>query len=83
MEPLKLITKPESWAKEAQPTVIKMLEDLLERARAGEVVAVAFAGECSDGFVLTGFTVPRHYGLMIGGLAQMQYRMNKDFDENT
>lgn len=81
MEPLRLITQPESWAREAQPGLVEQLEIWLAAAKAGEIIGVAMAAECSDGLIMTGLTPSRHRGLLIGAVAHLQYRLNKVMDE--
>lgn len=81
MEPLRLITQPESWAKEAQPNIIEVLEDWLRRAKDGELVGVALAGECIDGMTITCITPTKHRGMLLGAVSQVQYRLNKVMDE--
>lgn len=71
-KPLRLITQADSWKGEAQSLTIELLEDWLSRAKAGEIIAVALAGECADGLTITSFSRPRQRGTMIGALAHMQ-----------
>lgn len=79
-EPLKLITQAESWKANTQHNTIELLEEWLTRAKAGEIVAVALAGERVDGFVLTHFTRPAHRATMIGALAHLQHMLHCDMD---
>lgn len=79
-EPLRVITQTESWKQEASGHTVEMLEEWLERAKAGEIVAVTLVGECADGFSITGFTRPRSRATMIGALVYMQHRIVADWD---
>lgn len=80
--PLKLITQPESWRAAAKPGTIEELEDLLEKAKSGEIVGFAFAAETIDGMTITCVTKAMHRGLLLGALSQVQYRLNKAMDES-
>lgn len=80
-EPLKLITRTESWSAEAQRCTVELLEEWLGRARSGEIVAVALVGEGVDGFASRAFTRPRSRISMIGALADMQFILHRDLEQ--
>jgi hypothetical protein len=79
-DPLRVITQTESWKQEASVHAIKLLEEWLERAKSGEIVAVALVGEGSDGLASRAFTRPRSRMTMIGALADMQYHLHRDME---
>jgi hypothetical protein len=79
-EPLRVITQTESWQQEASEHAIRLLEEWLDKAKGGEIVAVALVGEGSDGFVSRAFTRPRSRMTMIGGLADMQFMLHRDME---
>lgn len=72
---LRVITRTESWANAVQQDVIEALENLLERARTGEVQGLAYATALADGSVATGYTKSNAHSAIIGGLARVQHRM--------
>jgi hypothetical protein len=49
VEPLKVVTKQESWLEYVRTDVINMLEDLLARAKTGEITGIAVAATNADG----------------------------------
>ncbi len=81
-EPLRVITQTESWKQEASEHAIKLLEEWLEMARSGEIVAVALVGECGVGLVRRAVTRPRSRMTMIGGLADMQFWLHRDMERD-
>ena len=48
--------------------LVEILEDLLVRAKSGELQSLAFAGCCSDNTVVTGLSVADDVFSLIGGL---------------
>jgi predicted hydrolase (HD superfamily) len=79
-DPLRVITQTESWKQEANQSAIRLLEEWLEKAKAGEIVAVALVGEGVDGLMSREFTRPRSRMAMIGALADMQYHLHRDME---
>ena len=60
---------------EPVPEVVSLLEDMLERAKTGELRTACIAGATSDGCVISGFVV--HEGLFttMGALAYLTRRV--------
>ena len=48
--------------------LVEILEDLLFRAKSGELQSLAFAGLCSDNTVMSGISVTDDVFSLIGGL---------------
>lgn len=60
------------------PSVVEMLEDMLQRARAGEIVAVAIVGITRDGSAMR-FWEPNNRSIeLVGGVSIMQNRLIAD-----
>ena len=74
-EPLRVITQTESWAQEVQADVVSTLRELLARAEAGEIQGIAYAANCADNLVLTGFSKRNNQSAIIGGLERVKHRM--------
>lgn len=56
-------------------TVIEMLETMLERAKAGEVQAIALATVEHDDATGTSFCYENHFARLIGAVAMLQHRI--------
>lgn len=61
-------------------SVIKAVEELLERVRAGEVIGVAFAATYAD-LASMNHAVGRCTRAMVGGLFAVMSRVSRDLDE--
>jgi hypothetical protein len=71
---------PFSDGRTPQPSVVQTLEELLEKAKAGEIDGVFAAVRFFDGGTsrrLAGVSSPA----IIGEVALLQYRLTADFDE--
>lgn len=55
--------------------VVAVLADLLEQAKTGELQSFAFASQCSDGAMVTGFTDSTDVFAMIGALRLVEYKL--------
>lgn len=53
---------------EPVPEVVDMVEDLLARAKSGELQSLAFAGLCADDTVMSGCSVQDDVFCLIGAL---------------
>lgn len=60
---------------------IGILEQMLERARSGEVVAVAVAGVCMDGAITTVFSKSPNVGTFVGAVEIVKARILKTLVE--
>lgn len=61
-------------------SVIERLEEVLERARAGEISAVAIATVYSDGGAGCSWSETDNYWTMLGSISRLQHRMNAEKD---
>lgn len=75
METVRVITQPESWAQEVRSDVVRALEELLERAKSGEIQGLAYACATIDNCVSTGFTKSNAHSAILGGLERVKFRM--------
>lgn len=55
--------------------VVELLEDLLKRAKTGEVRAVAVAGVCQNGSVTSAYQHENHIFALLGGLTYLSGRI--------
>ncbi len=74
-EQLRLITREESWLSEVNQSVVEMIEDLLERAYAGEITGFAYAATCKDNTVCTAISKSAHQMLIVAGLERAKHRL--------
>lgn len=74
-EPLRVITQTESWANEVKLDVIEHLEYLLDKAKTGEILGIAYAANTSDNMVITGSTKSVEQLKIVGGLERIKHRM--------
>lgn len=66
---------------EAQPQVIEMLENLLARARTGEVLSFAVACELTGREVMTGHSEPASVFALIGAVEHLKQRLLRKADD--
>lgn len=59
----------------ANESAIELLQEWLDAAKAGEVVAVGLAGVRYDGATRTQYSETANAGTLIGACARLQYRM--------
>jgi len=59
-----------------EPTVVKRLEDMLERARTGEIVCVAVAGVLRGGGIATCWSAGDYFWPLTGALAHLTHRIH-------
>jgi hypothetical protein len=57
------------------PEVVAVLEDLLAQAKTGELQSFAFASQCADGAMVTGFTDSTDVFAMLGALRLVEYKL--------
>lgn len=69
--------EPES----VSPDLIMTIEELLEKARAGELSSVAVAYVYRDGTIGRGWSTPPCFGALLGAVSRLQHRMNVTKDE--
>lgn len=74
MKLVALRTLPQSASAEC----IAVLEDALERARSGEVIAVALAEARRDGTTASQVSNEEHRPTLIGGVTILQARLTKE-----
>lgn len=55
--------------------LVACLTDMLARASSGELQAMAFAGQCADGAIVTGFTNSADVFAMIGALRLAEFKL--------
>lgn len=60
------------------PSVVEVLEDMLQRARSGEIVATALVGITKDGGILRFWASNGRSIELIGGVSIMQSRLIDD-----
>lgn len=60
--------------------VVAVLADLLEQAKSGELQSVAFAGQCADGAMITGFTSSDDVFSTIGALRLVEHRLMENIE---
>lgn len=72
---IRLITQEESWRAEVNESVIELLEDLLERAKAGEFTGMAVAATIKDGQTMSAFSNMANIAPLIGAIVRMQMRI--------
>lgn len=63
------------------PDLVPLLEDLLERARAGEISSVAAAYVYRDGSIGKSWSTPPCFGTLLGAVSRLAHRMNLVKDE--
>ena len=61
---------------QADPDVVALLEDMLSRAKTGELRTAAFAGATNDGCTTTAFCVRDHMFSTLGGVSRLSKRLN-------
>jgi len=69
-----ILMKPDAVAEGAEPEVIKICEDLLARARRGELVSVAVAGVAPDGGAVTAYATGAREVTLLAAVALLQHR---------
>jgi hypothetical protein len=57
-----------------EPEFIAMLEDLVARAKSGELVAMGYVTQSRDGAVGTGWAGTGDHIRMVGGIAVLEHR---------
>ena len=63
--------------RDGEPTVLGMLEEWTERARRGDIVAIAIAGVRPNGAVTTSFDNPdRWHHHLVSGVATLMHRLH-------
>lgn len=72
MSVVELKTRP----KVVVESVIERLEEVLEKARAGEIQQIAIATVQLDGGVGSSWSEIENFGQIMGSVAGLQYRMN-------
>jgi hypothetical protein len=65
------------------PDVVAAAEDLLERAKSGDIIAFGYAGLTQDRAITTRWSKPPTFRMtaLIGAVSHLEYRMNKFQDE--
>lgn len=64
---------------QSEPEVVEALEDYLERAKRGEIVALCLVGVSPAGNVVTAYRNPSHWlHHMTSGAATLLYRLNAE-----
>lgn len=61
--------------------IVETLEEVLERAKAGEVSSVAIAYVLRDGAVCSTWSAPPCFGTLLGAVHRLAHRMNLTKDE--
>lgn len=61
--------------------IIQCLENVLEKAHAGELSSVAIASVFRDGCVASSWSSPPNASLLIGAIARMQSRLTRWAEE--
>jgi hypothetical protein len=59
---------------QADPDVVALLEDMLSRAKSGELRTAAFAGATNDGCTITAFCGRDHMFSTLGGISYLRKR---------
>lgn len=62
---------------EPVPEVVSLLEDMLARAKSGELRTACIASATSDGCIMTGYTVKDHLFTTMGALAYLSRRVGE------
>lgn len=74
-EPFRIVTQPESWAREVKDDVVSAIRSLLDRAQAGEIQGIAYSCATIDNMVITGCTKNVNQSAIIGGLERIKHRI--------
>ena len=74
-EPLKVITQQESWLTQVRADVLSLLEDLLERAKAGEITGIAVAATNADGSTTQMWSSMDNTGSIIASIERVKFRL--------
>ena len=75
----RLVTRRETISKET----VAVLEDYLEMAKRGEIVAVAVCGVMPDGAVTHQASSTDHQITLLGGVSRLLHRMQMNADSVT
>lgn len=59
----------------SQQSAVERLEEFLEKARAGEIKAVAIAATRTDGGIVSSYSARAHLGPLLGALVNLQHRL--------
>lgn len=62
------------------PELVTCIEGLLVQAKTGELQSIAFAGQCSDGAMQTGFTSSSDVFSIIGALRLVEHRLIEEVE---
>lgn len=75
VEPLKVITQEESWKQTVNESVVQLLEEVLEKAKAGEYQGVVVAGIVRDDSTFYSISAQNNTGLMLAAVTRLQHKM--------
>lgn len=78
---MKNVVELKTRPKEIVESVIARLEEALERAREGEIVALAIATIEKDGSTGCSWSETDDFGRLLGSIARLQYRINVNQDK--
>lgn len=74
-EPLRVITKTESWKQEVNQSIIERLEYALDMAKRGELEWVAIVGGTRDDMVYHSYSSTDNRSEMLGTLERLKYNI--------
>jgi len=75
VEPLKVITQEESWKQTVDESIIALLEEVLEKARAGEYQSVVIAGILRDDSTFYAISAQNNTGLTLAAVTRLQHKL--------
>jgi hypothetical protein len=65
----------------ASADLIERIEEVLEKANAGELSSVAIACVYRDGATGQSWSAPPSFGTLLGSVARLAHKMNAEMDE--
>lgn len=68
--------------KPANEDLIMLLEDMLARAKSGDMISGAFAGILSDGRVISSFSSSKAFVLDVGAVSYLLHSMHKKMESS-
>lgn len=78
---LRVISQEESWRNEVHADVVETLETLLEEAKEGRIIGLAYATLEADSATFNGSTRTTNLPALIGSLERCKYRMMQQMDD--
>ena len=65
-----------SFERKCNEDVVAIVEAILTRAKAGEIVSIGFAGVCMDGAITTGYSKAPAIGPQLGAIEMLRHRFS-------